>query len=131
MKNKTLVSVIMVVGLFLATTASNDLRAQVAKVKTEMATTKKYTCPHHPDQVSDKPGKCGVCGMDLVEVKDMGKKNMSKKMDPMHDKMKMEGDTKKMNMDKMKKDANNMKMDMKNNMNEMKMDSSKMTKKKM
>ncbi len=26
-----------------------------------------YYCPMHPDQVSDKPGKCPKCGMDLVK----------------------------------------------------------------
>jgi hypothetical protein len=26
-----------------------------------------YTCPMDPDVVSDKPGKCPKCGMDLVE----------------------------------------------------------------
>jgi len=30
-----------------------------------------YTCPmeSHADVVSDKPGKCSKCGMDLVETK--------------------------------------------------------------
>jgi len=31
--------------------------------------TKTYTCPMHPDVISDKPGECPKCGMDL-EVKD-------------------------------------------------------------
>ncbi|MCZ2085810.1 MAG: lipoprotein, partial [Flavobacteriales bacterium] len=25
-----------------------------------------YTCPMHPEIISDKPGKCPKCGMDLV-----------------------------------------------------------------
>lgn len=28
-----------------------------------------YTCPMHPDVVSDKPGKCSQCSMDLVVKK--------------------------------------------------------------
>ena len=28
----------------------------------------KYTCPMHPNVVQDQPGKCPVCGMDLVPV---------------------------------------------------------------
>lgn len=25
-----------------------------------------YTCPMHPEVISDKPGKCPKCGMELV-----------------------------------------------------------------
>lgn len=35
-----------------------------------------YICPMHPTVVSDKPGACPICGMDLV-VKDMGASSMS------------------------------------------------------
>ena len=30
---------------------------------------KVYTCTMHPEVISDKPGKCPKCGMDLVEKK--------------------------------------------------------------
>lgn len=39
------------------------------KEETEVATTEKkltYTCPMHPQIISEKPGTCPVCGMDLV-----------------------------------------------------------------
>jgi hypothetical protein len=26
----------------------------------------KYTCPMHPDLISENPGKCPICGMKLV-----------------------------------------------------------------
>lgn len=29
--------------------------------------TKTYTCSMHPEVVSDKPGKCPKCGMELIE----------------------------------------------------------------
>lgn len=32
--------------------------------------TKKFTCPMHPEIISDKPGKCPKCGMNLVEIED-------------------------------------------------------------
>ena len=28
---------------------------------------KAYTCPMHPEVISDKEGSCTQCGMDLVE----------------------------------------------------------------
>jgi len=43
------------------TSSESDKKAeQVSKVE--------YTCPMHPDVISDKPGQCPECGMDLVKV---------------------------------------------------------------
>jgi Cu(I)/Ag(I) efflux system membrane fusion protein len=34
----------------------------------EEAAAVKYTCPMHPQIISDRPGKCPICGMDLVPI---------------------------------------------------------------
>lgn len=34
----------------------------------EEAAAVKYTCPMHPQVISDTPGKCPICGMDLVPI---------------------------------------------------------------
>ncbi|MGD0744675.1 MAG: efflux RND transporter periplasmic adaptor subunit [Verrucomicrobiota bacterium] len=40
---------------------------------TKPAARQLYTCPMHPDVISDKPGKCPKCGMNLVPVADAAK----------------------------------------------------------
>lgn len=39
---------------------------------TVLAARIEYTCPMHPEVISDKPGKCPICGMFLVEHKVSG-----------------------------------------------------------
>jgi Cu(I)/Ag(I) efflux system membrane fusion protein len=45
---------------------SADKKAEAAREETAAI---QYTCPMHPDVLSDKPGKCPECGMSLVQVK--------------------------------------------------------------
>jgi RND family efflux transporter MFP subunit len=40
---------------------------------TKAAVKQLYTCPMHPDVISDKPGQCPKCGMTLVPVVDTAK----------------------------------------------------------
>lgn len=35
----------------------------------EEQVSQKYTCPMHPQVIKDKPGKCPICGMDLVPAR--------------------------------------------------------------
>lgn len=46
-------------------------KAQVWKAgsSSAFANASKYQCPMHPDVISDKPGKCPKCGMDLELIK--------------------------------------------------------------
>lgn len=43
------------------TSLVNDANQKIVK--------ERYTCPMHPEVISDKPGKCPKCGMTLVKVK--------------------------------------------------------------
>ena len=49
------------------------------KMETKMEAGVQYTCPMHPEVITDKPGSCPKCGMDLV------KKTTSEMDSPMTD----------------------------------------------
>ena len=49
-----------------------DMMNKGAKISTEKKNVKHvaavtYVCPMHPEEISNKPGKCTKCGMDLVK----------------------------------------------------------------
>ena len=49
---------------------SGSLSNQKTTTKSQnMEATKTYTCSMHPEVISDKPGKCPKCGMELIEKK--------------------------------------------------------------
>ena len=77
MKNKLLFTVILITGFTIVFLGTNHIYGQTPKNNMVMKdTTMKYTCPHHPDVISHKPGKC-TCGLEMVVLK--GKDKMSKK----------------------------------------------------
>jgi putative intracellular protease/amidase len=57
---------VLIVCAFLFSVCSLPWIALVQKGWTEEVKTVKYACPMHPEEVSDQPGNCSICGMALV-----------------------------------------------------------------
>ncbi|MBS1650629.1 MAG: hypothetical protein JSU07_01340 [Bacteroidetes bacterium] len=85
MKKTILILTVAITG-FVITSCGNktseEKKENVAATTTSEAKT--YTCPMHPEVISDKPGTCPKCGMDLVEKEntemDMNGKDSTMKM---------------------------------------------------
>jgi hypothetical protein len=56
----TVLAIAIVAGIT-ATVSAQDSTTKTDVVKVE------FTCPMHPEVLSDKPGQCPKCGMDLVK----------------------------------------------------------------
>ena len=62
-------------GLVLSTSKENVSKPQPADTPDDSASKKHtiWTCAMHPQIRQSKPGKCPICGMDLIPLKDPGK----------------------------------------------------------
>ncbi len=67
MKPPEMLSVLLLSALCLGAALTGCSGSSSPTGQATQATAKKYTCPMHPDVVSDQPGKCPKCGMTLVE----------------------------------------------------------------
>jgi len=70
MKNKIMYIAILITGLTFVSMGISHIYGQTTQNTTTMKQSMKYTCPQHPEVVSDKPGKCSKCGMELVAMND-------------------------------------------------------------
>lgn len=73
--------------LFMTT---QSLFSQNDSIKTQSVDSVIYTCPMHPEILSDKPGKCPKCGMELVQKSSSSEHKMNMMMCPMHGMMDMD-----------------------------------------
>lgn len=67
----------LIVVLMLASCRPGDDRSDIRE--SDHAASHTYTCPMHPDIIRDEPGKCPVCGMNLVRKENPAEPETSSK----------------------------------------------------
>jgi Cu(I)/Ag(I) efflux system membrane fusion protein len=67
MKTKIFAIAIAFFAVLFAFTACHSHTSTKASTEKAIAQKEVYTCEMHPQVISNKPGKCPICGMELVK----------------------------------------------------------------
>lgn len=78
MKNKYILFILIIFAIVSGTYFYRTKLTFSHLHKTESHKHTKYNCPMHPTYISDKPGTCPICGMDLVPMEDEKDKEVEK-----------------------------------------------------
>jgi hypothetical protein len=76
MKNVIIASVLMVANIFSACNSNSNKNNSSSTSNTDTAKitpVAKYTCAMHHEVISDTPGHCPKCGMEMVPLRDSRK----------------------------------------------------------
>jgi len=87
MKKLIIISTYLAFILFAVSCKSGSTKATNKSEMQENSTEFYYTCEMHPEVVSEKPGNCPKCGMELIKME--GAMPDSTKMHQMSDSMQM------------------------------------------
>jgi hypothetical protein len=75
---KIIIASVLAVAIIFAGCNNNSNKSNSSSTSntdtSKMAKAVKYTCTMHPEVISDTPGHCPKCGMQMVPIKDSTKK---------------------------------------------------------
>ena len=69
MKTNKVFFILLLVLTGAASTYAQSSKGKMPDNKSDTTSKFLYTCSMHPEVITDKPGKCPKCGMDLVKKK--------------------------------------------------------------